>query len=228
MLWRTPAAKRQPPGFIEPCIPTRAEKPPVGPSWSHEIKHDGYRIIARKKDDRVRLFTRRGYDWTHKFPLIAKAIAGLRSKALVIDGEAVYCDSDGVANFEKLHSQVYDDRAFLYAFDLLELGGVDLRAQPLEERKGTLEYVLRKGAAAGIQLNEHILGDGGTIFEHACKLGFEGIVSKHREHRYRSGPSRLGSRSKTPLHQASCGSRMTSRDRLLVFCPPGPNRPTSC
>jgi bifunctional non-homologous end joining protein LigD len=73
MLWRIPAAKRQrPPGFIEPCLPTRVDKPPVGLGWVHEIKHDGYRLIARKQDGRVRLFTRRGYDWTHKFRSLAK------------------------------------------------------------------------------------------------------------------------------------------------------------
>jgi bifunctional non-homologous end joining protein LigD len=198
MLWRTSAPNRQPLGFIEPCIPTRADKPPAGPNWIHEIKHDGYRIIARKKDDRVRLFTRRGYDWTHKFPLIAKAVAGLRSNALVIDGEAVFCDSNGVANFEKLHSQAYDDRALLYAFDLLELGGVDIRPQPLEERKGTLQHLLRNTKNGGIQLNEHILGDGATIFLHACKLGLEGIVSKHREHPYRSGASKAWIKVKNP------------------------------
>jgi bifunctional non-homologous end joining protein LigD len=198
MLWRSPDAKRQPTRFIKPCIPTRAEKPPAGPDWIHEIKHDGYRIIARKKDDRVRLFTRRGYDWTYKYPLIAKALAELRSKALVIDGETVCCGSDGVANFEKLHSQAYNAEVFLYAFDLLELGGVDMRPQPLEERKGRLESVLRNAPGSGIRLNEHILGDGMTIFKHACKLGFEGVVSKHREHPYRSGPSKAWLKIKNP------------------------------
>jgi bifunctional non-homologous end joining protein LigD len=187
-----------PPGFIEPCIPTRADKPPAGPNWIHEIKHDGYRIIARKKDGRVRLFTRRGYDWTHKYPLITAALAGLRSNTAVIDGEAVYWDADGGSNFEKLHSQAYDDRVLLYAFDLLELGGVDMRPQTTEERKGTLGHLLRKVAAPGIRFNEHIEGDGATIFEHACKLRFEGIVSKHREHPYRSGPSKAWLKVKNP------------------------------
>ena len=70
-------------GFIEPCIPTPASRPPVGPDWIHEIKHDGYRLIVRKKDGRVRLFTRRGYDWTDRYPLIREAVAGLRASALV-------------------------------------------------------------------------------------------------------------------------------------------------
>ena len=199
MFWRTSSPKQPPLGFIEPCIPTRADTPPVGPNWIHEIKHDGYRLIVRKKDGRVRLFTRRGFDWTDRFPLIRDAVAGLRSNALVIDGEAVYCDRDGVANFEKLQSQALNGRVFLYAFDLLERGGVDLRPQPLEERRGNLQYLLRKVTGGGIQFNEHIDGDGATIFKHACKLGLEGIVSKHREHPYRSGPSKVWLKIKNPL-----------------------------
>jgi ATP-dependent DNA ligase len=80
MLFRpSPAAQRRPPGFIERCIPTLASRPPTGPQWVHEIKHDGYRLIARKTGDRVRLFTRRGYDWTERYPLIAKAVAAIQA-----------------------------------------------------------------------------------------------------------------------------------------------------
>jgi bifunctional non-homologous end joining protein LigD len=198
MLWRSSAPKRLPPGFIEPCIPTRADNPPVGPDWIHEIKHDGYRMIVRKKDGRVRLFTRRGYDWTDRFPLIREAVAALRPSALVLDGEAVCCAPDGTANFEKLHSQAHNDRVFLYAFDLLELGGADLRPSPLEERRGTLQYLLRKVTDPGVQFNDHIEGDGATIFAHACRLSFEGIVSKHRQHPYRSGLSKSWIKVKNP------------------------------
>jgi bifunctional non-homologous end joining protein LigD len=168
------------------------------PDWVHEIKHDGYRLIVRKKDDRVRLFTRRGYDWTDRYPLIREAVASLRPSALVLDGEAVCCDPDGTANFERLHGRAHDDRVFLYAFDLLELGGIDFRPYPLEERRGRLQYLLRKANGVGVQFNEHIDGDGATIFAHACKLGFEGIVSKHRAHPYRSGPSKTWIKVKNP------------------------------
>jgi ATP-dependent DNA ligase len=78
MEWRTQRPAKRP-GLIEPCIPTRAEKLPVGPQWIHEIKHDGYRLIARKRDGRVRLFTRRGYDWTDRYPRISAAVAALRT-----------------------------------------------------------------------------------------------------------------------------------------------------
>jgi bifunctional non-homologous end joining protein LigD len=197
MLWRNPSPGRRPPGFIEPCIPTRVDKPPVGPQWIHEIKHDGYRLIVRKGGDRVRLFTRRGYDWTDRYPLIAKAVAALREHAVVIDGEVVICDDAGVANFEMLHGRAHDDRAFLYAFDLLEVGGLDCRPHPLHVRKKRLQQVLRK-SAAGIQFNEHLTGDGARIFEHACKLGFEGIVSKHSERPYQSGPSKAWLKIRNP------------------------------
>jgi bifunctional non-homologous end joining protein LigD len=197
MKWRIPSPWRRPPGFIEPCNPTRANKPPVGPDWIHEIKHDGYRMIVRKKDDRVRLFTRRGYDWTDRY-LIRDGVAALRPTALVLDGEAVYCGPDGVANFEMLHSQTHNDRVFLYVFDLLELRGVDLRVEPLEERRGRLQYLMQKVVHPGVQFNEHIDGDGATVFEHACKLGFEGIVSKHRKHPYRSGPTKSWIKVKNP------------------------------
>jgi bifunctional non-homologous end joining protein LigD len=88
MEWRTTGRSAKRPGIIEPCIPTRVSKPPVGPQWIHEIKHGGYRLIARKRDDRVGLFTRRGYDWTERYPLIRKAVGALRTASAVVDGEA--------------------------------------------------------------------------------------------------------------------------------------------
>jgi ATP-dependent DNA ligase len=197
MLWRTQAPKRRPTGFIEPCIPTRVSQPPVGARWIHEIKHDGYRLIVRKQGDRVRLFTRRGYDWTERYPRIRNAVKALPTAAVVIDGEAVYCGGAGVAVFETLHSRACDDRVILYAFDLLELDGEDWRQRPLEERKARLAELLAK-APTGIHFVEHMEGDGATIFEHACKLGLEGIVSKRRGHPYRSGPSKAWLKVKNP------------------------------
>jgi ATP-dependent DNA ligase len=188
-------AKR--PGTVEPCIPARVSKPPVGPQWIHEIKHDGYRLIARKRGDRVRLFTRRGFDWTERYPRISTAVAALRVASVTIDGEAVCCDEAGIAVFEKLHSRSHDGEAFLYAFDLLELDGEDWRPRSLEERKNRLQKLIAK-ESTGIQYNEHMEGDGAAIFAHACKLGVEGIVSKHREHPYRSGPSKAWLKIKNP------------------------------
>jgi bifunctional non-homologous end joining protein LigD len=94
MLWRTQRPAKRP-GVIEPCIPTAVSKPPVGPQWIHEIKHDGYRLIARKREGRVRLFTRRGFDWTDRYPLIRKAVAALRAASVTIDGETVLAGFEG-------------------------------------------------------------------------------------------------------------------------------------
>ena len=157
MFWRTTAPSRRPVGFIEPCIPTRAYKPPAGPQWLHEIKHDGYRLIVCRRGDRVRLFTRRGYDWTDRYPLIVAAADALPCNA-TIDGEVVVCDRAGVADFERLHSREHDRQAFLWAFDLLELDGEDLRPSPLFERKGALRRLLRR-AKAGIHFVDHLEGD---------------------------------------------------------------------
>jgi bifunctional non-homologous end joining protein LigD len=196
MLWRSkPPVKR--PGMIEPCIPTRASKPPVGPQWIHEIKHDGYRLIARKREGRARLFTRNGFDWTDRYPRISEAVAGLRTASATIDGEAVWCDGDGLAIFDKLQSRAYDAEVILYAFDLLELDGQDWRPRTLEDRKERLLRLLTK-APAGVHYTEHLEGDGAVIFAHACRLGAEGIVSKHRDHPYRSGPSKAWLKTKNP------------------------------
>jgi ATP-dependent DNA ligase len=183
-------------GFIEPCIPTAADTPPNGPQWIHEIKLDGYRLIVSKRGDRVRLFTRRGYDWSERYPQIVAAASALPKNA-TIDGEAVVTVESGVANFDRLHSRRNDGEATLYAFDLLTFDGGDMRELPLELRKDRLRQLL-KSCPAGIQFNDHIEGDGATVFAHACKLGFEGIVSKDRTRPYRSGPSKTWLKIKNP------------------------------
>jgi bifunctional non-homologous end joining protein LigD len=91
-----------PAGFIAPCLPTKADTLPSGGMWLHEIKHDGFRVIARKDGDRVRLYSRPGNDLTKRFPLIVEALARLRSRSCVIDGEAVACDDNGLASFERI------------------------------------------------------------------------------------------------------------------------------
>ena len=152
----------------------------------YEIKHDGFRIIARKDGPRVRLYSRPGTNLTHRFPLIA--LAGLRARSCIIDGEAVACDDRGVASFELVRHQRANGSVFLYAFDLIELNGDDLRRDPLEVRKATLRSMLAK-AGLGLRFNKHIEGDGPTVFAHACRLGLEGIVSKRKGSAYRSGRS---------------------------------------
>ena len=115
-------------------------------------------------------------------------MARLRSRSCIIDGEAVACDDNGVASFDRIRYRRHDGDAFLYAFDLIELNGDDLRRDPLEVRKATLRSMLAK-AGLRLRFNEHMEGDGPTVFAHACKMGLEGIVSKRKDSMYRSGRS---------------------------------------
>ncbi len=184
-------------GFVPPCLPTKAPQPPTGDAWLHEIKHDGFRVIARKDGARVRLYSRPGNDLTYRFPLIVEALARLRSRSCIIDGEAVCCDADGRPSFDRIRYRRHDASVFLYAFDLIEFNGDDLRREPLDTRKATVASVLRR-AAPGLRLNEHIEADGPTVFAHACKMGLEGIVSKRKDSPYRSGRSPDWLKSKNP------------------------------
>ena len=145
--------------FIAPCLPTKTDKLPSGSEWLHEIKHDGFRVIARKNGAQVRLYSRPGNDPTYRFPLIVETLARLRSRSCIIDGEAVACDDNGVTSFNRVRYRRHDESIFLYAFDLIELNGDDLRRDPLEGRKATLEMILAK-AGEGIRFNEHMDGDG--------------------------------------------------------------------
>src|SRR5262249_52763995 len=118
MLQRTLPAR-----FIAPYLPTKTDKLPSGSQWLHEIKHDGFRVIARKNGAQVRLYSRPGNDLTHRFPLIVDALSRLRSRSCIIDGEAVACDDNGVASFDLVRHQRANESIFLYAFDLIELNG---------------------------------------------------------------------------------------------------------
>jgi bifunctional non-homologous end joining protein LigD len=147
-----------PAGFFPPCLPMTAPRPPSGPLWLHEVKHDGFRVIARGDGERVRLYSRPGNDLTNRFPLIVEAMARLPSCTL--DGEAVACDEAGVASFNMLLHRKRDDRVFLYVFDLIELGGKDLRREPLEQRKVKLRRLLADTEAeAGLVFSEWIDGE---------------------------------------------------------------------
>ncbi|MGZ8941111.1 MAG: ATP-dependent DNA ligase, partial [Limisphaerales bacterium] len=103
-------------GFVPPCLPTKAVRPPSGELWLHEIKHDGFRVIARKEGDRVRLYSRPGNNLTDRFPLIVEALAGLRSRSVILDGEAVCCDENGIPSFDRLRHRHHDGSVFLYTY----------------------------------------------------------------------------------------------------------------
>jgi bifunctional non-homologous end joining protein LigD len=131
--------------------------------------------------------------------LIAEALAALRVKSVVIDGEGVVCRPDGVSDFDLLRTDCR--KAFLYAFDLLELDGIDLRREPWETRRARLARLLRK-AGEGVRLSEHLDGDGALAFAHACRMGLEGIVAKRRDRPYRSGRCADWIKVKNPEHPA--------------------------
>jgi bifunctional non-homologous end joining protein LigD len=190
-----------PAGFVAPCLPTKTGTLPSDSQWLHEIKHDGFRVIARKDGDRVRLYSRPGNDMTRRFPQIVEALARLRSRSCIIDGEAVACDDNGLASFERIRYRQYDGDVFLYAFDLIELNGDDLRRDPFVVRKATLRSMLAN-VGLGLRFNEHLEGDGPTVFAHACKMGLEGIVSKRKNSPYRSGRSPDWLKMKNPAAPA--------------------------
>ena len=136
-------------------MPSPAKAPPSGPGWIHEIKHDGFRIMARR-DGGVRLITRHGNDFTARFPLVASAVAALPARSCLIDGEAVVCDENGLAVFDLIRGYGSKASAVLCAFDLLELDGKDLRRRPIEERKDLLAKLLHDSDSdLGIVLNKH-------------------------------------------------------------------------
>jgi ATP-dependent DNA ligase len=190
-----------------------APRPPSEPFWLHEIKHDGFRIICRKDSRRVSLYDRLGNDLRQRFPLIVEAMMCLPS--CTIDGEAVACDDSGVPSFDLLRGGQRDDRAFLCAFDLIELAGDDRRRDPLEQRKNDLSRLLA-GAPPGLALNNWIDGDkfdGGTVFEQVCSLGLEGIVSKRKDSRYISGRSPYWLKMTNPKSEAGAARRSNQMRR---------------
>ena len=143
-----------------PVSPSPAYKSPTGSNGIHEVKHDGYRLMAQRDPVGIRLITRRGNDWTTRFPLVVEAVNHLKVRSCLIDGEVVCCDERGLATFQLLRHRPNEPRAFLYAFDLLELNGTDLRREPIEVRKATLASILRK-SRPGVRLNEHLEHSGG-------------------------------------------------------------------
>jgi ATP-dependent DNA ligase len=171
---------------IQPCLPRPAKAPPKGPHWLHEIKHDGFRILARRDAKGVRLYTRNGYNFADRFPRIVEAVESLPVRSCFIDGEAIVVDESGLSVFDLIRYRQHDSAAILCAFDLIELDGKDLRLIPIEERKHALANVLFR-ECDGIAFNRHYDGDGAMVFKQACALGCEGIVSKRVGSLYRSG-----------------------------------------
>ena len=189
--------RSRPAGFVEPCLPSSAKAPPTGPDWIHEIKHDGFRIMARLDGKGVLLLSRNGNDLARRFPFITLAVGALPARSCLIDGEAIVCDESGLAVFDLIRGHRTIATAIHCAFDLLELNGEDLRAKPIEERKRKLAKLLRR-AHSTIALNQHYELDGAAVYKHACGLGCEGIVSKRLGSPYRSGRTEHWVKVKNP------------------------------
>lgn len=189
-----PKAVRAMPTFVEPQLCKLVERAPSGSGWGHEVKLDGYRLQIRVEDGAAAIRTRKGLDWTAKFPGIAKAAAGLPD--CLIDGEAVVLDRDGAPDFGALQAALSDGDSAMpvfFAFDLLFAEGEELRRLPLSERKTRLRALLSglEGKTRPLRYVEHLETAGDAVLRSACRMKLEGIVSKELAAPYRSG--RVGS-----------------------------------
>ncbi|MBZ9719082.1 ATP-dependent DNA ligase [Mesorhizobium sp. AD1-1] len=175
--------------FIEPLMPTLVEKPPEGDGWIHEVKFDGYRSQIIKDEGRVRIFTRRGLDWTDKYRDLAKAAGDLEVESAIIDGEIIVLNDAGLSDFGALRKAITSRQHDLYfvAFDLLHVNGHDLRDMPLEDRREILAEMIPEGQH--IQFSQALPGKASAIFHLIDQAGMEGMVSKRKDSKYRSGPS---------------------------------------
>jgi bifunctional non-homologous end joining protein LigD len=199
-----------PPRLTSPCLPTPADTPPTGTEWLHEIKHDGFRMLIRKGDQGIQLFTSRGPDWAERYPKIASAVCRIDARSCVIDGEAVCCNREGIPDFSLLRYPHNDVHVVLRAFDLLEVDGRELQDEPIETRKRVLWSLMP--AIRGLQYVQHLEGGGTTIFAGACRAGLEGIVSKRKGSPYVPGRSAHWVRLKNPkspaaIREAAGGAR---------------------
>jgi bifunctional non-homologous end joining protein LigD len=178
------------PAFVEPSLAALADKAPQDDTWIHEIKFDGYRIQARLDHGKVKLLTRKGLDWTAKFPSIADAVSGIDADTALLDGELFSEDSGGISRFSLLQQDLKagrGDRMVFYAFDLLYLDGADLRPLPLTGRKEVLAKLIGTKARGPLRLSESLTEPGPALLKHACRLGLEGIIAKRAAAPYRSG-----------------------------------------
>jgi bifunctional non-homologous end joining protein LigD len=183
----SPKTIRALPKFIAPELTRLVEQPPSGQDWVHEIKFDGYRIQLRVAGGEVHLYTRKGLDWTARFPAIARAAARLPD--CILDGEICALDGDGAPDFAALQAALSDGKTgglIFFAFDLLFEGNADLRRLPLLGRKRRLETLLGKSDAP-LRYVEYFTGGGDQILLSACRMHLEGVVSKRAASPYISG-----------------------------------------
>ncbi len=182
------AVKAALPAKLSPQLAVLGESPPAGEAWVHEIKFDGYRILARINSGKVQLMTSHFKDWTAKFPGIARALAKLKVDSAILDGEAVVLDNQGRSDFQALQESMKDPAGanpVYYAFDLPFCDGFDLRGSPLIERKKLLQKIIEASdLGSRINFSEHVPGSGEKVVDKACAMGLEGIVSKQADSTY--------------------------------------------
>ena len=200
--------KHLPAGFVIPAQPVMASEPPSGPDWVHEIKHDGYRMIVRRDGPTVRLYSRNAYDWTRRLPTIALTDDRIKAKSFTIDGEAVMLGPDGSSQFEDLRRRDAAYKAILYAFDLLEHDGEDMRNRPFLDRKAALARLLRD-IEPGILLNQPVAEDGPTVS--STLAGLVPRASSRRRSTEPIGRVRVGSGSRSAIPRASRCSGSAAR-----------------
>jgi len=197
--WKAPAAARRGelPAAQAPMLAATADAPPQGEEWLTEIKFDGYRLLAFKDGAAVRLLTRNGLDWTHRLPTIARAVASLPAGTLLLDGELVALQPDGVSNFASLQAALSAGSTdmYYYLFDLLHRDGWDLRPLPLTERKRALRALLAtlEDALLGddevLRFSDDVQACTEDLRARACAMGLEGIICKRKDAPYRAGRS---------------------------------------
>jgi bifunctional non-homologous end joining protein LigD len=186
------AKKGKLPASVEPLLASPAEAAPRGEEWLHELKFDGYRILAFLEGGHVKLLSRNGLDWTDRFPRLKKDLPHLPAQTALVDGEVVHLDDDGASNFgglQKALSEGRTDELVYYAFDLLHVDGWDLAGVPLEQRKAALKTLIDDGRG-NIRYSDHHVGQGPDFYRSACNMNLEGIVSKRRDSLYRPGRSK--------------------------------------
>ena len=178
---------------IEPCLALLKTVPPTGADWAFEVKWDGYRLAIHIEPKGVRIITRGGHDWTHRFSTVAEAARKLGVGTAILDGEAVVLDKEGRSDFGALQRSLggrggkrASTESVFFAFDLLYFDGHNLTGAELSVRRHLLEDFL-DGAIGAVQLSEEVHGDGEALLANACSMGLEGIVAKHRDRPYRSG-----------------------------------------
>jgi bifunctional non-homologous end joining protein LigD len=203
----TNARRVRQPQAVKPQLATLVEEPPAGEGWLHEVKLDGYRILAVLTAGRITLLTRHGRDWTGKFPAVAEALQALPVRQAIVDGEIVVLRPDGTSDFQALQDLLQQGgrpgNPLYYLFDLPHCNGFDLTGAPLLERKNLLQFLLARMGQGWetIRFSDHVVGRGAEVFRQACSLAAEGIVSKLAAGTYEQKRSRIWLKTKCRSRQ---------------------------